>query len=168
MAGTSVKTAADGRKRYLLTTVEPTGPSVAAFATAVDVSCDVADSTSWLRAAASDTFQDPAACDLINVVEQGAGNFEAQLAPFVLLDDGKYVLADNPAFEALRERGTELWLTQIIGITKNDELAAGYLSTCVKGRTDEPQFPMERGTYVKAVIPLQVLDVVWANQVLEA
>ena len=166
---TAVRTVADGRERWLLSTTKPAGATVAALSTATDISCDLAKSSSRISATASDTVTDSRLCDEANSPAFGASNYEGTAAPFWLLDpeDGTYAAGDNAAFEALKEKGTTVYITKITGIAKGVTLAAGYMSSCYECVTDTPQSPTGQGEYIKSIIPLSVTPV-WDNEILTA
>ena len=165
----AVRTVADGRERWLLSTTKPDGPSIAALPDAIDISCELAKSSSRISATASDTVTDSRLCDEANAPAFGASNYEGTAAPFWLLDpdDGTYSTADNPAFEALKEKGTVAWITKVTGIKRGVTLAAGYMSSCYEVVTDTPQSPTGQGEYIKSIIPLSVTPV-WDNELLTA
>lgn len=156
----AVKTLADGRTRWILLTTKPTDPNAVTLTEALaglNVSCDVAKSGSRISATGSDSVSDPPLCSSTNAQAFGASNYEGSIAPFWYLDaDGLYDSSDNAAMEAVKAKGTTLWLLEIEGPVATAETVAGEQYELFEVLTDNPQKPTETNTYVKRNVPLAV------------
>ena len=159
MAG--IKTVASKNMAYRISTTKPTGPTIAAFTAATDVSCDLAASGTRVSATASESINDPSVCEDTNASAFGTGNFEGSIAPFVKLDasTGAYALADNPAFEMFKVKNTigYLWVRE--GVKYGATPAAGQLVSCYEVRSDTPQRQQAMNEYIKRNIPLSVTPI---------
>lgn len=154
------KTLADARTRLVALTTrpaDPAKPTVTELTAGVDLSCRILKSDYRLSPVASDTVPDAELCSEGNAVTFGASNYEASVTPFrYLTEAGKADAANDVAWDALKEKGTELWLYEREGPkydvpwTVADEVE-GYEVV-----TDNPQKPSDRTGYIKRVVPLGV------------
>ena len=158
MAG--VKTLADERIRLTILTTPPEDINAitdAELAAGIDASCQVAKNGSRFSAAASATFSDPALCEE-DVEIFGSGTYEATITPFWYLnpEDGSYAEADNPVYEAVREKGTELTYVWRYGPRYEQPWADGDRYDAYIGISDNPQVPTETGGWIKRTVPVAV------------
>ncbi len=154
------KTLADARiKLVALTTApaDPANPTATELNAGVDLSCRILKSDYRLSATASDTIADTELCSEGNAVTYGASNYEGSVTPFRYLDDdGKADVANDVAWETLKEKGTELWLYEregphySVAFEAGDEVEGYYVVT------DNPQKPTDRTGFIKRVVPLGV------------
>ena len=165
----AIRTPAAKRQTWYLFTTKPTAATVTAFAAATDITCVLAASGTYISASASDKITDPAVCEDTNSGAFGTGNYDGQIAPYVLLDsaDGTYDLADNPAFEAFKQKNTIAYLGLREGVLHGTAPTAGQLVSVYEVRSDAPQRPQELNQYVKRNIPLDVIPL-FENAVLTA
>lgn len=159
MAG--VKTLADKNIKITMLTTTPAtlqGIPLATLTSGTDVSCLLAASGTRFTATASESIADPAVCEDANTQVFGASNYEASAAPFWLLDatTGKYAAADNPTYEALRQKGSRVVFVLREGPKYDVAWAATDHYEAYEVITDNPQRPTEQAGYVKRIIPLAV------------
>lgn len=157
MAG--IKTLADGRKRLVILTAEPswTAPVLASLTAGIYASPHVAKSGTRLSATASDTVQDPAYDAIANAAVPTLENYEGTIVPFAYFDDatGAYDAAASTVFEALLTTGTRLWLAERTGPIASTAFAAGDLVDIYEVVTDAYQESDGSG-YIKYNVPLYV------------
>lgn len=155
-----MKTLAEGRiKLSVLTTkpANPKAPTVTELQKGVDVSCQVLRSDYKLGAVASDTINEPALCSKGNATAFGAANYEGSVTIFLLKDEaGKTSAEESTAWEALKTKGTTLWMVEREGPEYETEYAAGDIVDVYEVITDNPQKPQDRTGYIKRTIPLGV------------
>lgn len=159
MAG--VKTLADAKIRLTILTTPPAdlkAITLAELNAGVEVSCQVAKNGTRFSATASDTMSDPAFCDEGNANTLGASNYEATIAPFWYLDQatGKYEAADNPAYEAVKLKGTELTYVLREGPHYSVPWAAEDKYEAYVATSDNPARPSESGGNIKRLVTLLV------------
>lgn len=158
MAG--VKTLADQNIKIAMLTSVPADLSAIPLATltaAEDVSCLLATSNTRFSATASETIADPAVCESANTQVFGASNYEASAAPFWYLDAaGKYLAADNVAYEALRDKGSRVAFVLREGPKFDTAWASGDQYEAYEVISDNPQRPTDSGGWVKRIVPLAV------------
>lgn len=162
------KTLADARTRLTILLTAPVNPravTVAELEAGIDASCKVLKSDYRLSPTASDTVPDTELCSEGNAVTYGASNYEGSVTPFWYLDeDGKSLVAEDEVYQALREKGTELWFVEREGPRYEDAHAGGDEYEIYRVVTDNPQKPSDRGGYIKRTIPLGVQRA-WLNGV---
>lgn len=161
MATRAPRTLADGRIKLVAMTVRPkdlSKPTVSELSAGVELSCRILKSDYKLGATASDTISGEALlCDTSNSSALGASNYEASLTPFRFLDgEGKADPENDVAWEALKTKGTTLWLAEREGPLVDKEWAVGDEVSVYEVVTDTPQKPSDRSGYIKRVIPMQV------------
>ena len=155
------KPLADARTRLAILTTAPTGGVNAVTVTeataGVDASCKVLKSDYRLSPVASDTVPDTELCSEGNAVTFGASNYEGSLTPFWYLDeDGKSATAEDTVYQALKEKGTALWLVERTGPRYDAPFAAGDVVDVYEVITDNPQKPTDLSGYIKRTVPLGV------------
>ena len=154
------KTLADARTRLaILTTkpVNPKAPTVTELNAGIDASCRLLKSDYRLSPTASDTVPDTELCSEGNAVTFGASNYEGSVTPFWYLDeDGKSDTTEDTVYQALKEKGTELWFVEREGPRYDEPWATGDEVEVYNVITDNPQKPSDRAGYIKRVVPLGV------------
>lgn len=154
------KTLADARTRLAILTTKPadlSAPTVTELTAGIDASCKILKSDYRLSAVASDTVDDTELCVEGNAVTYGASNYEGSITPFRYLDpNGAPDATEDAVFEAVRTKGTELWLVEREGPRYDDAWATGDEVEVYHVVTDNPQKPSERSGYIKRVVPLGV------------
>mgnify|MGYP007076172797 CR=1 FL=1 len=159
MAG--VKTLADAKIRLSILTTPPAdlkAITLAELEAGIEVSCQVAKNGTRFSPTASDTMSDPAFCDEGNASTLGASNYEASIAPYWYLDleTGKYEASDNPAYEAVKLKGTELTYVLREGPHYSVPWAAGDIYEAYVATSDNPTRPTETGGNIKRLVKLLV------------
>lgn len=154
------KTLADARTRLTILTTEPADPrsiTIAELTAGIDASCNVLKSDYRLSPTGSDTVPDTELCSEGNAVTYGASNYEGTLTPFWFLDqEGKSDATEDVVYQALKIKGTTLWLVEREGPRYDEPWAAGDAYEAYKVTTDNPQKPSDRGGYIKRTVPLGV------------
>jgi hypothetical protein len=154
------KTLADARTRLAILTTEPEDLSAVTVAEAeagIDASCKILKSDYRLSPTASDTVPDTELCSEGNAVTFGASNYEGSVTPFWYLDSaGVSDVADDVVYQALKAKGTELWLVEREGPRYDQAWAADDEYEVYYVITDNPQKPTDRAGYIKRVVPLGV------------
>lgn len=155
------RTLADGRIKLVAMTVRPkdlSKPTVSELSAGVELSCRILKSDYKLGATASDTISGEALlCDTSNTAALGPSNFEGSITPFRYFDeDGKADSENDVAWEALKEKGTLLWIAEREGPMFDQEWAIGDEVSVYEVVTDTPQKPSDRGGYIKRTVPLLV------------
>lgn len=156
----ALRTLMDGRlKVTILTTkpADPLAPTLTELEAGIDATCDLAKAGTRFSATASDTIADARLCDEANTNALGASNYEAAMAVFWLLDPetGAYSAADNPTFEAIREKGATVWPVLREGPSAKEDWAVGDLGELWEFVSDNPQRPTETSGYIKRIVPGQ-------------
>jgi hypothetical protein len=153
-------TLADARTRLAILTTKPAdlaAPTVTELNAGIDASCRILKSDYRLSPTASDTVGDAELCAEGNAVTFGASNYEGSVTPFWYLDeDGKSDVTDDVVYQALKEKGTELWFVEREGPRYDAAWAAGDVVEVYEVITDNPQKPSDRAGYIKRVVPLGV------------
>lgn len=154
------KTLADGRIKLTILTVQPANLSAISATilnAGIDASCKILKSDYRLSATASDTIDETELCNDSNAVNYGRSNYEGSVTPFWYLDeDGKPEALENVVYEALREKGSRVWLVEREGPEYDTPWATGDEYEVFEVVTDTPQKPSDRTGYSKRVIPLGV------------
>ena len=154
------KTIADARTKLAILTTKPANPAaptVTELTAGIDASCRILYSDYRLSPTASDTIPDRELCAEGNAVVYGASNYEANISPFRYLDeDGKSETLEDVVYQALKVKGTTVWLVEREGPRYEDAWAAGDDVEVYEVITDNPQKPSDRGGYIKRVTPLGV------------
>lgn len=154
------KTLADARTRLAILTIKPANvlaPTAAECNAGIDASCRILKSDYRLSPTASDTVADTELCSEGNAVTFGASNYEGSITPFWYLDAaGKTVIGEDMVYQALKTKGTPLWIVEREGPKYNVAFAAADIVEVYSVITDHPQKPSDRGGYIKRVVPLGV------------
>lgn len=156
------KTLADARTRLAILTVAPAvkgAPTVVELTAGIDASCRLLKSDYRLSPTSSDTVPDTELCSEGNAVTFGASNYEGSVTPFWYLDeDGQSDVTTDTVYQALKEKGTELWFVEREGPRYDEPWTVGDAIEIYHVITDNPQKPSDRAGYIKRVIPLGVQD----------
>lgn len=154
------KTLADARTRLAILTVKPVSlaaPKITELSAGIDASCRILKSDYRLSAVASDTVPDTELCSEGNAVTFGASNYEGSVTPFWYLDGtGKTDILEDVVYQALKEKGAELWFVEREGPRYDAPWAVGDEVEVYHVITDNPQKPSDRAGYIKRVVPLGV------------
>ena len=154
------KTLADGRIKLTVLTQKPKdlrAPTVDELKKGLEGSCQVLKSDYKLGATASETINEPALCTASNATVFGASNYGGSVSPFILKDEHGKTLADEATvWEALRTKGTTLWLVEREGPEYDKDYEVGDEIDIYEVVTDTPQKPSDRTGYIKRTIPLGV------------
>ena len=154
------KTLADARTRLAILTTKPanlSAPLKTELDAGIDASCRILKSDYRLSPTASDTVPDSELCSEGNAVTFGASNYEGSVTPFWYLDeDGKSDTADDVVYQALKEKGTELWFVEREGPRYDEPWTVGDPVEVYEVVTDNPQKPSDRAGYIKRTVPLGV------------
>ena len=154
------KTLADARTRLTILTTKPANPRsipLSKLTAGIDASCKILKSDYRLSPTASDTVTDTELCAEGNAVTYGASNYEGSISPFIYLDDtGKSDIDEDVVYQALREKGTRVWLVEREGPRYDKAWAATDVVDVYEAITDNPQKPGDRAGYIKRIIPLGI------------
>ena len=154
------KTLADARTKLFILTTEPADLEAITVTEAdagIDASCKILKSDYRLSPTASDTVPDTELCSEGNAVTFGASNYEGSMTPFwYLTAAGVTDVADDEVYQALKAKGTELWLVEREGPPYDQAWAADDAYEVYEVITDNPQKPTDRAGYIKRVVPLGV------------
>lgn len=159
MAG--VPTLADGRIKLTILDAPPPNPEdgvAVGDLAGDDAQCNVLKSDFRLSATGSDTVADTLLCSDSNAVVFGASNYEGTMTVVRFLDPstGLPDSTDDWLYDAVRDKGTHLWLAVRYGKAHGDAWADGDEYELYHVITDEPQQPSDAGGYIKKVVPLGV------------
>ena len=154
------KTLADGRTKLVALTAapaDPEAPTVAELTAGVDLSCKILKSDYRLSATGSDTINEAELCSTGNAVTYGASNYEGTVTVFRYLDaTGAPETGEDDAWDALKAKGTTLWLVEREGPEYDSAWAAGDEVDVYEVVTDSPQKPTDRTGFIKRTVPLGV------------
>ena len=110
----SLRVLADGRIKLSVLTTKPANiaaPTVTELNAGIDFSCKVLQENFNFGAADSDKIAEKALCDVGNANSLGASNFVAGFTVWRYFDEaGGFDATDDAAFEAVKEKGTTLWI----------------------------------------------------------
>lgn len=157
------KSLAEGHTKVaVLTTkpLDPENPTEDELEAGINAACNILASDFLFTATDSDKVGEKALCDTNNANALGASNFQAGMTPFRYFDATTGLplpLTEDKLFEAMKVKGTELWIyARKDGNLEEEPWAAGqeiYLGQHVI--TDEPQAPSEQAGYVKFRVPME-------------
>lgn len=157
---------ADGHKKIAILTeepVDPANPTVleldGGIGGAAGAGCRILLSDWTLGPTDSDTFNERAVCEDGNANAYGASNYQAGLTAFRYFDEltGVADPVEDALFEALKEKGTRLWIYEReTGQDESEAWGAGDELFGAEVLTDWPQKPGETGGYIKRRSPMQV------------
>lgn len=157
---------ADGRIKLAALTTEPADPLApttteldAGIGGAQGIGCFVKLDDWTFGPTDSETVNERAVCEEYNTSTYGPSNYEAGMTVFLFFDadTGAIDPVENVLFEAVKAKGSRLWLYQREMGKKESEpwTAADDLFFGAEVVTDNPQRPGETG-YIKRRIPMQV------------
>jgi hypothetical protein len=157
------KSLADGRvKLAILSTkpADPMAPTVEELEAGIDASCNVLSSDYTLGATDSDKIAEKPLCQEGNSNAIGASNYQAALTPFRYFDDqGKAETTEDDVYQALKAKGTRVWLYERHTSKRSTESwAAGDEVDGFEVITDNPQKPSDMGGYIKRRVSMEVQD----------
>lgn len=164
MAGTPVRSLADGHtKLAILATapVDPKAPKLTELTSALDASCRIAKTPYSLGPTASETVSDPELCRDVNATVFGASNFEGEISPFRYYDPvtGQVDVTGDAVFQALKTKGIEVWLVERENGKKSTEPFAVGDEVCVyRVLLDNPKKPSDKTGYIKRHVTLAVQE----------
>lgn len=157
------KTLADGRIKLVLLSAKPANmkaPTLTELAAGKDISCRITKADYRLSATGSETVDGTALCDEATVNVFGASNYEGTIAPFRYYNPSKMGQADPDgdfAFQALKEKGTTLWLVERnTGKKHEEDLEAGDEVSVYEAVTDNWQKPSDSGGFQRRIVPLSI------------
>jgi hypothetical protein len=157
---------ADGHKKIAVLTTKPVIPNAptaaelsAGIGGAAGAGCRILASDWSFGPTDSATFNERAVCEDNDVQAFGVSNYQAGATIFRYFDeDGKPDPLEDALFEALKLKGTTLWIyerhtgqPESEAWTTGDELRFGG-----EVLTDNLQPPSDQGGYIKARSPMQV------------
>jgi hypothetical protein len=156
-----IRVLADGRLK--LTAVEtepanPAAPTAAELNAGVDLSCNVLQDGFTFGATDSDKIQEKALCTVGNSNSLGPSNAEVGFTVWRYFDEaGGFDVADDEAFELLKEKGTTLWLyaRQMDKLATAAWAATDEIYFGAEVVTDTPQ-RVDTGGFIKYRIPCEV------------
>ena len=157
----SFRVLADGRIKLSALTTEPTNPdapSVTELNAGIDLSCKVTQDGFTFGATDSDKIQEKALCTVNNANSLGPSNGEVAFNVWRYFDEaGGFDTADDTAFEALKEKGTTLWLyaRQMDKLATDAWAATDEIYFGAEVVTDAPQ-RVDTGGFIKYRIPCEV------------
>lgn len=159
---------AAGRTKLAVFATKPTGnlaalaPTVFTGTGVIDASCRVSREGFNLGATDSDSFSDPALCEEVAAETPGPSKYEGNLPVFRYFDaEGKAETGTggeigDALFQALKEKGTTLWIARRDTSRKSQEAwAAGDEYEIYEVITDEPKEAPQDG-YIKRSVKLFV------------
>lgn len=160
---------ADGRRRVRLLTTRPNDPSAVTVTEAeagIKAECRILKSDYSLGATGSETVNDSVLCAEGNATTYGASNYSGSMTPIrYFTPEGTLDTEGDVVFEALREKGTTIYVLDSEGWHHEDAFEAGQEYDLYEVVTDNPQKPSDRGGFVKRVVPLGVQQA-WENRVI--
>lgn len=169
----AIKTVGDNMGWCVVMTTAPADPTaitVAELTAGIDATFSAAASGTRFSFTASDTTSDPMYGDSSNATITTRSNYEGTIAPVLLLDDTTeaYTALDNDLYEALKEKGTTIYVAS--GITGDPAAAraAGDVYDYFVFTTDNPQQPTDVGGYRKRIVPLNPAGTAIADGVVAA
>lgn len=154
------KSLADGHIKLTLLTEAPEDPEAATddeLNAGEDIQCEVLASDFTFTATDSDKIQEKALCDTSNVNALGASNFQAALTFFRRYDlsTGAVVTAEEPGYQAVKAKGTTVWLfMRKSGKADDDAWAATDEYLWMEVLSDNAQ-EVTGGGYIKRRIPFE-------------
>lgn len=155
------RTLADGRIRLACLTKKPADMkkiTVTELQAGVELACRILKQDYKLGATASDTIDGEAElCSAGNTSVPGSSNYEGSVTTFrYLTADGKSDPEADVAWQALRQKGTTVWLIEREGPLMEKDWEAGDEISVYECITDTPQKPADRSGYIKRTVPLLV------------
>ena len=110
-----MKVAADGKKKFSLLLTKPAGPIPTAVElnAGQDISCAVLDSDANWTNAASDRFNEKAACQKGNSQALGASNYDTALTflrEYLDAIGGPDKVGGDKGYQAVKVKGTTVWI----------------------------------------------------------
>lgn len=161
------KSLADGRpKLTILATkpADPAAPTITELTAGIEASCRILSSDYALGPADSDKVPEKELCKEGNANAIGASNYEGSLTPFrYFTEDGASDAEGDEVFQALKTKGTLIWLVERETSKKSTEdwMAADEISV-YEAITDNPQKPSDQAGYIKRVVKLEI-QAAWLN-----
>lgn len=155
-------TLADGRDRITVFTTKPADLSAitTAEATAAIYASPMINKPDFkLGATGSDTVADQPLSQEGNAKTFGRSNFDGSTTVLRFLDAaGQPVALEDTLWDAMKTKGTLLWIAYRVGPKSSVAMTAGDKYEWFEVMTDAPQHPSDRAGYIKNVIPLGIQD----------
>lgn len=156
MAGTGVRSLMGGKTKICVLIAKPAdlkAITLTELTAGLDAASDLARNGTRFSATASETITDARVSDKGNPSVYGASNSEGAMAVFWELVDGKYAAAANPVYEAVRNKGTVVWVVQRTDQDETAPWAASDEYAVYEWLTDTPQDPTETAGWLKMIVP---------------
>lgn len=156
---------ADGKTKFTVCTAKPVNPklpTITELNAGIQGAANILASDFTWGATDSDTVGERSLEDKNNVNAFSASNYAAGITPFRYFDEttGAPDPTEDALFDAVREKGTELWC--YARRTGKDAgavwAAADEIFLGGKVITDEPQPPSDLGGYIKFRVPMQMQE----------
>lgn len=155
-------TLADARTKLTILNTAPADLSaitVAELGAGIEASCKVNKPDFRLSPTASDTVPDQPLCQEGNATTFGNSNYEGTMTVLRFLDaTGKPETSEDEVWDAVKTKGSRVWLVKRVGPKWSVDWAAGDLYQVYEVVTDNPQDPTDMAGYIKSVVPLGVQD----------
>lgn len=159
MAGTGIRALMGGNIKMCILVAKPAkleAITLTELTAGIDAASDLARNGTRFSATASETIADPRVSDRGNPSVYGASNAEGAMAVFWEREDGKYTADANPTYEAVRNKGTVVWVVKRSDQDETAPWAADDEYAVYEWLTDTPQDPTETSGWMKMVVPGQV------------
>lgn len=152
------KTLADEHIALVMFETPPADPkaiTVAEWTAAIPLECRIMDYR--LSPTASETLQQAEFCEGSNASVPTKSNFDGNVTVFRYLTTAGLADATNDvAWDAMKKKGTTLYLADREGPEHDAAGAAGQEYSYFEVITDHPQKPTDRGGYIRREVPLYV------------
>lgn len=167
------KSLADGRKKVSIMSVMPVdgfAPKVTELAAGIDAAPKILSSGFKLGATASETVDEKPLSVEGNVKVFTTSNYEGEVQPFREFDatnGGKFDTVGDVVYQALKTKGTRLWIAVRFTAKKSTEAWAALDEVSVYEVTTDNPTDAEATGYIKKVVPLSV-ERAWENGAVSA
>lgn len=157
-------TLADGRHKVAVLTTKPADLSaitVTELTAGINAAPKINKPDYRLSPTASDTVPDQPLSQEGNATTFGNSNFEGSITVLRFLDDqGQPEVAEDELWDAMKEKGTRLWIVDREGPKEGTAWTTGDEYEVFEIITDLPQKPTDMVGYIKRPIPLGVQNYV--------
>jgi len=158
------KTPAEANIKLVMLTTKPADwrkPKIAELNAGIDISTKILKSDYKFGPTASDTINEAALSAAGNSKDFGASNFDASITPWRYHDGtGKVALTEDAVYQALKVKGTEVYMYERRGAHHTQAFAAGDIVTGAWLTTDNPTPVNDLSGYLKSTIALGHRDFV--------
>ena len=166
------KTLADERIALMMLDAAPANPNaitVAEWTACTPLECRIMAGEYRLTPSGSDTINQAELCVGVNAVTYGRSNYDASITVFrYLLGTGLTDPANDVAWEAVKAKGTTLYLVEREGPLHDAAGAVGHEYSYFEVVTDDPQAPQDRTGFIRRTVPLGVQDAVLNKKLVTA